>query len=83
MTKIVILGEEPQKKELKKIEFVKHYNSVVGEFVNTEGKPSEWMNVYKLNMKIDGMDVFFCQYNNVVCSSSGNLFLGYFNDGVV
>jgi hypothetical protein len=80
MTKVIIIGEQPEKKELKPIEFVK--------FLDTELKvhfgcadPNQWKNIELICKKYSNdYDLMFAydEYRSV-----GVLYLGHFNDGIV
>jgi len=85
-TKVTILGEEPQKKELKKIEFVKILMSSL-KVEETEKEPEhyhlpfEWANIILLHKNYGGgLDLMFAKSDDI---NDGCLFLGHFNDGVV
>lgn len=80
-TKITILGSEPtEKKELKKIEFVKNLKNdmIIGSLC---ANPCGWENIVLLekSSRYDGLDVMWA-YDN---GGKGYLYLGHFNDGVV
>lgn len=82
MTKVKILGNEAtEKKELKKIEFVKIINDD-GCWRNEKPEPSTWGNIVLLHRKwrLSNMDLMFVFDTN---RSNGFLALGHFNDGVV
>lgn len=78
MTKITILGSEAtEKKELKKIEFVRNLNDVH----KPDFPPNKYNNIMLIKKNfINGYD-FMLAWNNS-CSTRGCI-LGHFNDGVV
>jgi len=80
MTKVIILGKEPEKKELKPIEFVKYLDYHL-EFSSGCSSPKKWENIELICKnhfnKYDLMFAFDEDRNN------GVLYLGHFNDGVV
>jgi len=80
MTKVIILGEQPEKKELKPIEFLKYLGYYL-EFNSICSKPKDFKNIELICKnyfnKCDLMFAFDEDRNN------GVLYLGHFNDGVV
>ena len=82
MTKVIILGEQPENKQLKPIEF-KKYITCYGVIKDPAVKPNEFDNIELINLrnKIDGFDFMFA-YNNGE-RDRGILYLGHFNDGIV
>ena len=82
MTKVTILGEQPEKKELKPIEFVKTLE-VAGNGVITATKAKDCKEIVLLarNYKNTEMDLFFIP--SFYTSNENQLYLGHFNDGVV
>ena len=80
MTKVIIIGEQPEKKELKPIEFVKYLDYHL-EFSSGCSSPKKWENIELICKnyfnKYDLMFAFDEDRNN------GVLYLGHFNDGVV
>lgn len=84
MTKVTILGKEPQKKELKKIEFIRHYDS---KSYCENYNPSRYDNIILIKSRIkeeNGLDLMCC-FDDAVRHDSSNraLILGHFNDGIV
>jgi hypothetical protein len=81
MTKVIILGEQPEKKDLKPIQFVKYMNSELK--INSDPSKSKlWKNIELIcrNYSSEGLDLMFAyDYNR----SGGVLYLGHFNDGIV
>ena len=80
MTKVIILGEEPQKQG-KKIEFKKAYISN-GEIEDSETEPCDWQNIELICEKYtnSGLDLMFAYDTS---RKNGILYFGYFNDGIV
>ena len=81
MTKITILGSKaPEKKELKKIEFVKSITESTG-WGSYCWRPNQWkfIDLICLNWRCSGYDLMRC-YDD---SNNGCICLGHFNDGVV
>lgn len=83
MTKVTIIGEEPkEKKKLKPIQAVACLqNTVSQERVNWiyTGEMSNSLNKTEIKvLKVEGYRNFDC-----IIISDLNIFLGYFNDGVV
>ena len=80
MTKVIILGEQPEKKELKPIEFVK-YLDYHFEFSSGCSSPTLRENIELIcknyAAKFDLMFAYDEDRNN------GVLYLGHFNDGIV
>jgi hypothetical protein len=80
MTKIIILGEEPQKKKQKIIKFSKVLKNDF-EFGEFSSQPCEFDFIELICKNYHkGVDLMFA-HNGV--RSNGCLFLGHFNDGVV
>lgn len=78
MTKVTVLGQEPEQKKLKPIEFTHVLNSKK-EFEDGCLAPNDWENIELIYR--DGLfDVMFAYDND---RNNGNLYLGHFNDGVV
>lgn len=82
MTKVIILGQEPENKELKPIEFVRTLD-VVGNGVITATKAKDCKEIVLLarNYKNTEMDLFFIP--SFFNSNENQLYLGHFNDGVI
>jgi hypothetical protein len=82
MTKVIILGEQPEKKELKPIDFVKALrpNLEVYDIANT--KQIKWDNI-ELICRNYGQDSLDLMFGYDVDRHWGVLYLGHFNDGVV
>ena len=80
MTKVIILGQEPEKKELKPIEFVKHLYSDF-EFSSGCSYPRSWENIELISKNyFNKYDLMFAYNEN---RSGGILYLGHFNDGII
>jgi hypothetical protein len=81
MTKVIILGEQPEKKELKPIEFVKYLGSEL-KINSNPTEPKFWKNIELIcrNYSSEPFDLMFAYDDN---RSGGVLYLGHFNDGVV
>jgi len=79
MTKVTIYGEVPDKKELKKIEFIKCLD--FNEIADAETEPSEWENIELICRKYTSFDLMFAYDGGK--RSDGCLYLGHFNDGIV
>jgi len=78
MTKVIILGEEKQPEQKKKIEFVKSVNKF--QIINdATSKPLDFKNIILLR-KTDIIDFMFAYNDN---PNDGCLYLGHFNDGEV
>lgn len=85
MTKVIIQGKQlNEKKELKPIEFVHEIieRKIKIGIYNASARPSEWKNIELISKGIDDnfYDIMYC-YNND--KSTGILYFGHFNDGVV
>jgi hypothetical protein len=80
MTKVIILGEQPEKKELKPIEFVKYLSSD-SEFMSNCSNPQKYKNIELISKNyFKECDLMFAyDYDR----EYGVLYLGHFNDGVV
>jgi len=80
MTKVIILGQEPENKELKPIEFVKCLYSDL-EFSSDCSPPKVWRNIELICKNYaTKFDLMFAYDED---RSNGILYLGHFNDGVV
>jgi hypothetical protein len=81
MTKVIILGEQPEKKELKPIEFVKYLDDDLISYIPSTS-PSDFENIELIckNYRGENIDLFFV-YNDD--RRKGLLYLGHFNDGIV
>ncbi len=80
MTKVIILGQEPEKKKGKPIKFVS-YLSEHGRIEKDALPPSEWDNIEVVSIQYgDDFDLFFCYSQE---RSNGVLYLGHYNDGIV
>ena len=78
MTKVIIIGQEPKKKELKPIEFTESL-CMNKRFETGCAKPSAWKNI-ELISSHDCFDIMFAYDDN---RNTGCLYLGHFNDGIV
>ena len=80
MTKVIILAEQPENKELKPIEFVKHLDSNL-EFSSGCSSPKVWENIELICKNYaNKFDLMFAYDEDRIL---GILYLGHFNDGVV
>jgi hypothetical protein len=81
MTKVIILGEQPENKELEPIEFVKWLDSEFN-FCKAESYPMEWKNIELIckNYQSHGFDLMFAYQDE---RNKGVLYLGHFNDGII
>jgi hypothetical protein len=80
MTKVIILGEQPEKKELKPIEFVKWLDSDSA-FNDRCAKPKQCKNIELISKNyFDKYDLMFAFDED---RSNGILYLGHFNDGII
>jgi hypothetical protein len=79
MTKVIILGQEPEQKKLKPIEFVKIIHEEDLEIITALCIPKDWKNI-ELIGRGKGYDIMYAydHHRNI-----GRVFLGHFNDGVV
>ncbi len=80
MTKVIILGQEPEKKKGKPIEFVKHLSSDL--FFHTSTlEPHNYKVIEVVCLKYTKeFDLFFVYDDDRDC---GILYLGHYNDGIV
>jgi uncharacterized secreted protein with C-terminal beta-propeller domain len=80
MTNVIIIGEQPAKKELKPIEFKLKLDSNHG-FTSNFGSPKQWENIELIckNYSTQYDLMFAFDYNR----QHGILYLGHFNDGIV
>ncbi len=84
MTKVRILGQEPEeKKDLKPIVFVKEIYERGEWDKNCSFKPDGWKNIDLIcfNWRGSEMDLMLAYDDNP--SNNGVIVLGHFNDGVV
>jgi hypothetical protein len=81
MTKVIILGQEPEKKELKPIQFVYFFSFQHGA-EETGVKPKSYENIELICKDFAGFgfDLIFA-YNED--RNQGVLYLGRFNDGII
>lgn len=81
MTTIVkILGQEPQEKQKKKIEFVSLL-TIGKTFSSVKSNPDDYKNIELICQGYCGkFDIMFAYDND---RSMGYLYLGHFNDGIV
>jgi len=81
MTKVIILGQEPEKKKGKPIEFVTFLDNTL-EMENAESKPIRWDNIEVISFDyIGNFDLFFAYLEGD--RKNGVLYLGHYNDGIV
>lgn len=80
-TKVTILGQEPESKKLKPIEFT-HAIGIVKKnpAIQYPCNPSQWNNI-KLIGKCDDLDIFLCWDDND--EKQKYIYYGHFNDGIV
>jgi hypothetical protein len=81
MTNVIIIGEQPEKKELKPIKFVYFFSFQHGA-EETEIKPKSFENIELICKDFAGFgfDLMYAYFND---RNAGSLYLGHFNDGVV
>jgi hypothetical protein len=81
MTKVIILGEQPEEKGLKPIEFKKYLDNDLTSYIPSTS-PSDFENIELIckNYRGENIDLLFV-YNDD--RRKGLLYLGHFNDGVV
>jgi hypothetical protein len=81
MTKVIIIGQQPEKKELKPIVFV-YFLSFRNGAEKTEVKPKSYENIELISKDFlgFGFDLMFSYFND---RNAGGLYLGHFNDGIV
>jgi hypothetical protein len=81
MTKCIVIGEKPKKSKLNQIVFVDHAN-IDMENCEPEADPSDWdyLELIVRKYQRDQDLIFAYMENNRV---NGQLYLGYWNDGVV
>ena len=84
MTKVIILGEPAEKKEGKKIKFVKAFVHQM-EWINCTSTPSDWENIELIckNYNKSSEDPYDLMYAYDDERNMGNIYLGHFNDGIV
>lgn len=81
MTKVIVLGEETPKEEMKKIKFLKSINVNDGKHADAVYDPASWQYIELIKRSISGMDIMFAY--DKPDRSNGVLYLGHFNDGIV
>ena len=79
MTKVIILGQEPNKEKKKPIEFIKVIHEEYLKISEITHLPKDWANI-ELIVKGKGYDIMYAYDHN---RNKGRLYLGHFNDGVV
>ena len=79
MTKVIILGQEPNKEKKKPIEFIKVIHEEYLQISEITHLPKNWENI-ELIAKGKGYDIMYAYDHN---RNKGRLYLGHFNDGVV
>ncbi len=81
MTNVIIIGEQPEKKELKPIKFVYFFSFQHGA-EETETKPKSFENIELICKDFAGFgfDLMYAYFND---RNDGSLYLGHFNDGIV
>lgn len=80
MTKVIVIGDQPNQEKKKKIEFV---HCLEGDFkvAPAETKPSDWKNIELICKDYsNGVDLMYVYDND---RNDGCLYSGRFNDGVV
>ena len=81
MTKVIIIGEQPAKKELKPIEFRFSINCQKGlNNVTSQPKEFNYIELIAKHYTNDLLDLMFAYRDN---RDEGVLIYGHFNDGVV
>jgi hypothetical protein len=80
MTKVIILGEQPEKKELKPIQFKLKLDSNHG-FTSNFGSPKQWENIELICKNYSTQYDLMFAYDEY--RQHGILYLGHFNDGIV
>ena len=81
MTKVIILGKEPEKKKGKPIEFKKYLESDLKIVGRPLFNPSNYKTIEVIVRNYaQNFDLFFA-YNNI--RKNGVLYLGHYNDGIV
>ena len=81
MTKVIILGEQPDKKKLKPIEFKLQFTDNKEPCLPTH-TPNQWENIELISKRYaDGLDFMFAYKKGE--RERGVLYLGHFNDGIV
>jgi len=80
MTKVIILEEQPEKKELNPIEF-KLKLACNHEFTPSKEFPKEWQNIELICKNYSTQYDLMFAFDDI--RQHGILFLGHFNDGVV
>jgi hypothetical protein len=81
MTNVIIIGEQPAKKDLKPIGFV-YFFSFYNGAEKTDIKPKSYENIELICKDFAGFgfDLMYAYFND---RNAGSLYLGHFNDGVV
>lgn len=79
MTKVIILGEEKQPEQKKKIEFVKIIERSGGILMATS-TPNNFKNIELISRNYGNYDVMYAYDDD---RNKGWLYLGHFNDGEV
>ena len=80
MTNVIIIGEQPEKKELKPIEFKLKLDSHHG-FTSCFGSPKKWGNIELICKNYSTQYDLMFAYDDY--RQHGILYLGHFNDGIV
>ena len=80
MTNVIIIGEQPEKKEVKPIEFVKALECNEA-FTTACHLPKHWENIELICKNYSTQYDLMFAYNNI--RHEGCLYLGHFNDGIV
>jgi hypothetical protein len=81
MTNVIIIGEQPAKKDLKPIGFV-YFFSFYNGAEKTDIKPKSYENIELICKDFAGFgfDLMYAYFND---RNAGSLYLGHFNDGIV
>lgn len=81
-TKVTILGQEPEEKKLKPIEFKYYLHGLKMVEISYEQKPPFWDNIVLLRKNYDHseLDLMYAYKEEQYYRC---LFLGHFNDGIV
>jgi len=81
MTKITIIGEEPQKKELKPIKLISFIRNCGTQFAKTKTKPKDFTEIKVIAVQSHDFDcICFCTFRE-----GGDMYIytANFNDGIV
>jgi hypothetical protein len=82
MTKVIILGQEPEQKKPKRIEFVELIDHSK-QFIGPRYTPKDFKNIELVAKNWDIAEILDLMFAYDDDRNNGFLFLGHFNDGVV